>query len=80
MAGEPLLDDVSKQGLTVAGTRAWFNEQLAPDRQGRPDKETVMAGQRDCDSVVISGRLAKANEFFDAAEHLEDPRRAQRGR
>ena len=31
-----------------------------------------MAGQRDCDSVVISGRLAKANEFFDAAEHLED--------
>jgi len=31
-----------------------------------------MAGQRDCDSVVTSGRLAKANEFFDAAEHLED--------
>lgn len=30
-----------------------------------------MAGQRDCDSVVIAGRLAKANEFFDAAEHLE---------
>ncbi|ULP48359.1 nucleotidyltransferase domain-containing protein [Mycolicibacter virginiensis] len=27
-AGEPLLDDVSKQGLTVAGTRAWFNAQL----------------------------------------------------
>lgn len=31
-----------------------------------------MAGQRDCDSVVTSGRLAKANEFFKAAEHLED--------
>ncbi|MGC7299060.1 nucleotidyltransferase domain-containing protein, partial [Mycobacteroides abscessus subsp. massiliense] len=29
-AGEPLLDDVSKQGLTVAGTRAWFNRQLRP--------------------------------------------------
>lgn len=29
-AGEPLLDDVSKQGLTVAGTRAWFNKQLRP--------------------------------------------------
>ncbi|MEV0355948.1 nucleotidyltransferase domain-containing protein [Nocardia sp. NPDC050697] len=27
-AGEPLFDDVSKQGLTVAGTRAWFNAQL----------------------------------------------------
>jgi predicted nucleotidyltransferase len=27
-AGEPLLDDVSRQGLTVAGTRAWFNKQL----------------------------------------------------
>lgn len=24
-AGEPLLDDVFKQGLTVAGTRAWLN-------------------------------------------------------
>lgn len=31
-----------------------------------------MAGHRECDSVVTSGRLAKANEFFGAAEHLED--------
>lgn len=30
MAREPLLDDVSRQGLTVAGTRAWFNKQLRP--------------------------------------------------
>lgn len=30
MAGEPLLDDVSRQGLTVVGTRAWFNKQLRP--------------------------------------------------
>lgn len=29
-AGEPLLSDVAKQGLTVAGTRAWFNRQLRP--------------------------------------------------
>ncbi|MCD5422905.1 nucleotidyltransferase domain-containing protein [Rhodococcus pyridinivorans] len=29
-AGEPLLRDVSKQGLTVAGTRSWFNAQLRP--------------------------------------------------
>ncbi|MDD4865733.1 MAG: nucleotidyltransferase domain-containing protein [Mycobacterium sp.] len=34
-AGEPLLDDVAKQGLTVAGTRAWFIGQLRPDRQKR---------------------------------------------
>ncbi|MDR3661161.1 MAG: nucleotidyltransferase domain-containing protein [Mycobacterium sp.] len=27
-AGEPLLDDVAKQGLTVAGTRSWLNRQL----------------------------------------------------
>jgi len=27
-AGEPLLLDVSKQGLTVAGNRAWLNKQL----------------------------------------------------
>ncbi len=27
-AGEPLLRDVAKQGLTVAGTRAWLNAQL----------------------------------------------------
>lgn len=32
-AGEPLLDDVSKQGLTVAGTRAWFNAQLRSARR-----------------------------------------------
>ncbi|MDV3126138.1 hypothetical protein M1247_14530 [Mycobacterium sp. 21AC1] len=38
-----------------------------------------MAGQRECDPVVTSGRLAKANEFFDAAEHLEE-RHAERGR
>jgi hypothetical protein len=31
----------------------------------------MMAGQRDCDSAVTAGRLAKANEFFDAAEHVE---------
>ena len=29
-AGEPLLRDVAKQGLTVAGTRSWFNGQLRP--------------------------------------------------
>ncbi len=29
-AGEPLLRDVVKQGLTVAGTRSWFNAQLRP--------------------------------------------------
>ena len=29
-----------------------------------------MPGQRDCDAVVIAGRLAKAVEFFDGAEHL----------
>ncbi len=29
-ADEPLLRDVAKQGLTVAGTRAWFNTQLRP--------------------------------------------------
>ena len=28
IAGEPLLNDVSKQGLTVAGTRSWLNTQL----------------------------------------------------
>ena len=27
-AGEPLLLDVAKHGLTVAGTRSWFNAQL----------------------------------------------------
>ncbi|WP_283616147.1 nucleotidyltransferase domain-containing protein [Mycolicibacterium poriferae] len=29
-ADEPLLRDVAEQGLTVAGTRAWFNTQLRP--------------------------------------------------
>jgi hypothetical protein len=29
-----------------------------------------MAGQRDCDSVVTVGRMSKATEFFDAADHL----------
>jgi len=29
-AGEPLLRDVATQGLTVAGTRAWFTAQLRP--------------------------------------------------
>lgn len=28
VAAEPLLDDISKQGLTVAGTRSWLNRQL----------------------------------------------------
>lgn len=31
-----------------------------------------MAGTRACNSVVIAGRLSKAVEFFDAAEHLEE--------
>lgn len=30
-----------------------------------------MSGTRDCDSIVIAGRLAKAVEFLDAAEHVE---------
>lgn len=29
-----------------------------------------MVGQRNCDVMVTAGRLSKANEFFDAAEHL----------
>lgn len=29
-----------------------------------------MAGQRNCDSVVTAGRLSKAIEFFEGAEHL----------
>lgn len=29
-AGEPLLNDVARDGLTVAGTRAWLNRQLRP--------------------------------------------------
>lgn len=31
-----------------------------------------MAGQRNCDPVVTAGRLSKAIEFFDSAEHLGD--------
>lgn len=31
-----------------------------------------MAGTRDCNAAVIAGRLSKAVEFYDAAEHLED--------
>ncbi len=33
-AAEPLLRDVAEQGLTVAGTRAWFHTQVRP--MGRP--------------------------------------------
>ncbi len=29
-----------------------------------------MAGQRNCDSLVTAGRMSKANEFLDAADHL----------
>jgi hypothetical protein len=29
-AGEPLLSEVAREGLTVAGTRAWLNRQLRP--------------------------------------------------
>jgi len=31
-----------------------------------------MAATRKCSSTVTAGRLSKAIEFFDAAEHLED--------
>lgn len=31
-----------------------------------------MAGTRECSSAATSGRLSKAVEFFDAAEHLKD--------
>lgn len=34
--GEPLLNDVSKQGLTIAGTRAWLNKQLRPADKAAP--------------------------------------------
>lgn len=34
-ADEPLLRDVAKQALTVAGTRAWFNTQLRPMSRSR---------------------------------------------
>lgn len=40
-----------------------------------------MVGQRNCDAMVTAGRLSKANEFFDAAEHLgEESGQSQRGR
>ncbi|KAF0967286.1 MULTISPECIES: hypothetical protein [Gordonia] len=29
-----------------------------------------MAGQRNCDAAVTAGRMAKATEFFAAADHL----------
>lgn len=32
-AREPLLKDISKQGLTVAGTRSWLTKQLRPFRE-----------------------------------------------
>lgn len=32
----------------------------------------MMAGQRDCDSAVITGRMAKATEFFDLAELAQE--------
>lgn len=32
-AGEPLIQVVAKNGLTVAGSRAWFNAQLRPARK-----------------------------------------------
>jgi hypothetical protein len=35
---EPLLDDVARQGLTVAGTRAWFNQQLRPIGKAAPTR------------------------------------------
>ena len=36
-AGEPLLSDVARQGLTVAGRRAWLNKQLRPmDKAAAP--------------------------------------------
>lgn len=38
--GEPLLDDVSKQGLTVAGTRAWLNKQLRPVGKAAPTRRS----------------------------------------
>lgn len=37
---EPLLDDVSGQGLTVAGTRAWFNKQLRPIGKAAPTRRS----------------------------------------
>ena len=38
-----------------------------------------MAGTSECNSTVTAGRLSKAVEFFDAAEHLEDEMRNAAG-
>lgn len=38
-----------------------------------------MAGTRKCNSTVTAGRLSKAVEFFDAAEHVEDDMRNAAG-
>lgn len=39
-ASEPLLEDVAKQGLTVAGTRAWFNKQLRSIGKAAPTRRS----------------------------------------
>ena len=38
--GEPLLNDVSKQGLTLAGTRAWLIKQLRPAGTAAPPRRS----------------------------------------
>lgn len=38
-AGEPLLDEVAEQGLTVAGTRVWLNQQLRPMRKSEASRK-----------------------------------------
>jgi hypothetical protein len=42
-----------------------------PKTAGTLSAQIVMAGTDECDSAVTGGRLSKAIEFFDAAEHLE---------
>ena len=37
-AGEPLLNDVAREGLTVAGTWAWLNTQLRPIGKTQRDR------------------------------------------
>lgn len=37
-AGEPLLSDVAREGLTVAGTRAWLSTQLRPISKGSRER------------------------------------------
>ncbi len=61
-ADEPLLRDVAKQGLTVAGTRAWSSTQLRPIVNFSGSEEILMAGQRDCDAAVTAGRISKADQ------------------